>query len=265
MEKVSSGLTKVDPNKQEIRAVDAQNISNIQMNIELTPCLNYDENYENWFNKITKNARLGVKILLFSICCYVITPYSDNPKQKEHEHSYSDLGFLYFTNQSLYFTVLTVAIGFIYNFNSKLFELYNTLLPISLTFEIVVTGLFWGLYFIDKKLIVNANFLKPGYETPILTELGLHLFPLILLILDQIDVELRRTKLQSLFMTCYLILWSGLIIILGNIREKYMYPFMNLFTSEILRLTCFLISILIFNIIYRLYIGYKTKKRLIKY
>ncbi|ELA42518.1 uncharacterized protein VICG_00270, partial [Vittaforma corneae ATCC 50505] len=206
MEKVTNSLVETIVNEQKIKLYNTQNSSNVQINVELNSYLNCNETNDDRLSKIKKRMIFMTKVILFIICCYAVTPYSNNPKQREYKHTYSDLKFLYFTNQSLYFTVLTVAVGFIYRLKPRLFEFYNTLLPVALTFEIVVTGVFWSLYFVDKKLIVNTNFLKPGYETPILTELGLHLFPLILLILDQVDVKLRQTRLQSWFMTCYLAL-----------------------------------------------------------
>ncbi|ELA42210.1 uncharacterized protein VICG_00853 [Vittaforma corneae ATCC 50505] len=108
---------------------------------------NRNETNDDRLSKIKKRMIFMTKVILFIICCYAVTPYSNNPKQREYKHTYSDLKFLYFTNQSLYFTVLTVAVGFIYRLKPRLFKLYNTLLPVALTFEIVVTGVFWSPLF----------------------------------------------------------------------------------------------------------------------
>lgn len=221
--------------------------------------------------KISQDFRrkllITVKTLLLSTCLYTLTPYSKNPKQLTCVHNYSNLEFLYFTNQSLYFTCFTVPVGLLCRYfthmdrKSHLFTLYNLLLPISLTFEIVVTGLFWCLYFIKKELIVNKRFLQPGFETPLLTELGIHLFPLVLLVIDQLDVPLTKTKGQTIFILSYLTVWSIAVIIAGEMKGKYLYGFMELFGVTPNKIAGFIAAIGIFYSIYSFYINYKTKKQ----
>jgi hypothetical protein len=228
-------------------------------------CIQNDEKNslkEFLYDSFKKYSTFLIKVSLFIICCYCCTDYSNNPKQLEYIHTYSDVKFLYFTNQSLYFTVFTLIISFIDSYRLHISEIYNILLPISITLETIVTAMFWSLYFIDRKLIVNKNFLRAGYETPLLTELGVHLFPLILLIIDQIGKRFEKSKARSMFLSFYLILWGGIIVVLGNKRGKYLYPFMNLLPGDFVRIPVFIAVFFLFHWICKCYVKLKTKHSL---
>lgn len=197
---------------------------------------------------------------LFGLCFYTATPYAKNPKLEAYPHLYSDLKHLYFTNISLYLTLITVVIGGICKYRRKFSHLYNILLPMSFTLEIVVTSVFWGLYLINPELIKNKLSLEPGFETPIIEEIGTHLFPPFLLFLNQLDMIVIYHKMQSIAIISFCITWYGIISIVAHQRGKYIYPFMNKITNDALRFGLFCLALPLVYFIHRLYIQLKIKK-----
>jgi hypothetical protein len=203
----------------------------------------------------------SLKALLFCLVLYALSPYSHNPKQDLFIHSYSDCQWLYFTILSVYLTLLTVSIGFIFRltkvyfiqYNSKIFSFYNNLLPMAITFEIIVTITFWSLYLIDPELIVNKNNLIPGNETPFLEEMGKHAVPIILLLLDQMDVKVIYSSYQNIIQLGFGLIYYGVITVFAKRKGTYLYPFLNLINGEFLRFIlfcCFLPLIYGINQIY---------------
>lgn len=199
------------------------------------------------------------KIGLFLACLYSTTPYSANPKQKAIEHLYSDIKWLYFTNVALYLTIATVVVGAVYRYREDIFPVYNVMLPMAISFEVIVTIMFWGLYSIDPKLIVNKNSLIPGNETPWIQELGLHLFPLILLIVDQIGVRIVYHKMQTVTQMSALLLWYLVVNIVAHRRGKFIYPFMNIIDNNIYRFILMCIFMPCAYGIHKSYMAIKTR------
>lgn len=167
------------------------------------------------------------KALLFFVCLYSATPYSKNPRQEEHQFAYSNLKFLFMTNQGLYITLCVVAIGFIYRITGRFSRIYNTLLPVATVIETLITSAFWILYFSNKKAIINKKFLEPGYETPLLTELGVHLFPFILLLLDQYNLYIVSSFRQHLMIGWHFLTWFSIVMNVQYTLKKPIYPFMK--------------------------------------
>ena len=196
---------------------------------------------------------------LFGACFYSATPYSTNEKYAKIRHPYSDLDFLYFTNISLYLTLLTVVIGIIYRYKKSFSSIYNVLLPMALSLEIIVTIMFWSLYMIDPALIKNKNSLLPGYETPIITELGQHLFPVILLSINQRQMKIIYHKFQTLAFITLLIIWYTVVTIIAHQRGKYIYRFMSEIKNDQTRFALFCLFIAIAYLIHRTYIKIKAR------
>ncbi|KAM0681514.1 hypothetical protein GINT2_000026 [Glugoides intestinalis] len=197
------------------------------------------------------------KFLLYIICLYSTTKYSKNPKQLEHTHMYSDIEVLYMTNLSLYLTILLVSVGFIKYKSQYLSNIYTTIFPAIFTAEMIVTAGFWTLYFVAPKSLVNKKFLLDEYKTPLLTELGIHLFPFILLFLEQYKVSIPNSKASRLFLLFFFTAWITIVVIFGENRGKYLYPFMNRYPNGFLKILCFFASIPAF---YSIGIGYLTLK-----
>lgn len=174
-----------------------------------------------------KFLNLVTKLILFLISLYSVTPYVRNVNQLNYIHLYSNMEWLYFTHISLYLSLFTVTVGFIHRFYKNLFPLYNTLIPIAMSFEFIVTFTFWILYAIDPALILNKFSLIPGNENPFIQELGQHLFPLVLLVVDQVGIDVKSTWFLFPLQILLLLVWLLVIKMVGDVKGKFIYPWMN--------------------------------------
>jgi len=208
-----------------------------------------------------------LKFALFVVCIYSVTRFGENPNQRECCHMYSGLYYLYFTFQNVYLAIFTAILGFIYRNSGEkskktVFSAYNTVLPVSIVLSFGVTIVFWSLFFYNKKLIIFWKYTEPGYETYMLTELGQHLFPLLLLLLEQIDIKITQTPYQVYFMMLYLIAYGIAIKIFEMNLGKYIYPGLKFIGNNSFFGASFLFAIMmIYYMIYRLFISLKTKRR----
>lgn len=208
-----------------------------------------------------------LKFGLFVLCIYSVTRFGENPNQRECCHMYSGFYYLYFTFQNVYLATFTAILGFVYRHSSEkirktVFSAYNTVLPVSTVLSFGVTVVFWSLFFYDKKLIIFWKYTEPGYETYMLTELGQHLFPLLLLFLEQIDIKITQTPYQVYFMMLYLITYGIVIKIFAMNLGKYIYPGLRFIGNNSLLGAFFIFTIMmIYYMIYRLFISLKTKRR----
>lgn len=207
-----------------------------------------------------------VKALLLLVCLYSSTALAENKMQRLVQHSYSSYPYVYFTTQTLYLSLLTSALGAMYRISRKsrswarsvLFGLLNTVMPVTLSLEVITTGVFWPLYFYNKKLVIHPRYTDPGYETPVLTELGKHLFPLAMLLLEQADIPLEKTIYQSLFLVGYLLSYYALVTVFAMKTGKYLYPFLNAMGSEVFRAAFFTCILATGYSVYFYYMRYKA-------
>ena len=169
----------------------------------------------------------SVKIVLLCLCIFACTDFSVNPKQKEIKRPYDDMEYLFFTNISLYATVLTSVVGIVYRLTDRLKRLFEVLLSLSPVCNSVTTVVFWGLYFTKRSHIKAEEHLVPGYETWLITELSLHLFPVVLSYLEQIDVELVFSKIYYLVFVGIIIVWGTAVHIAKEYKGVFLYGFLN--------------------------------------
>lgn len=200
-----------------------------------------------------------LRIILFSICLYSLTPWAENQNMAKHTHTYSNWKMFYFTNQSALLSLVTVAFGFIYRYRSKCFKIYNTILPTAIAFETFLVTAFWYLYFKYPTALINKKATLPGFETPLLTELGLHLFPLVLLLIDQIDFRIEKTKMQTRYLIGHLSCWVSIATTLRIVKGKFMYPFLNLIKNVYLLGVTFVLFFIVILVIQKTYISLKKK------
>ncbi|KAI4291906.1 hypothetical protein PAPHI01_1180 [Pancytospora philotis] len=172
-------------------------------------------------------ALLGAEMALLGCCIYAVTDYSVNPKQFEVTHTYSDMPYMYFTNMSLYTTIATALVGFAARLASPAKRVFREMLLLATIFNSITVTVFWSLYFIKRDLIVNKDFLRPGYETYPLTEFSLHLAPMLLTLLAQLKVRLSRSKLHYLEFFVCVCLYAAIVHVGKYFRGKFVYPFLN--------------------------------------
>lgn len=202
--------------------------------------------------ELQKHFLIGARTILLLLCIYGATDFSINPKQKENKDVYYDLRFFYFTNISLYCTIITSIISIIHRSSARLSGLLHFMLSTSPIFNSVTASTFWTLYFIDKKMIVSKKSLEPGCETYILTELSIHLFPIILSFLEQIDVRLTKSNAYYGLFAIIVVLYATLTYILNAIVGKFLYPFLeNISTPKrmLFFITIFCLCMLFYNML----------------
>lgn len=195
--------------------------------------------------------------MLLCCCIFAMTPYSVNPKQRMYKQPYDNLQFLYFTNILLYYTVLTSFILLIVRLQrrkrrlleQKISENANEISPkqtlvspwhvwmakignfclcMSPVCNAITTTVFWTCYAINPKLIVNKNSLLPGCHTYIITELSIHLFPLLISCLEQIDIKLTATKVQPISFLVLFVFWATAIHIAKHYKKIFLYKFLEM-------------------------------------
>lgn len=166
-------------------------------------------------------------MILLSLCIYAATDYSVNPRQKEFKYPYPFLKYLFFTNISLYYTIVASVTGIIYRSTGLFRSAFHQMMWTSPIFNSITTSTFWILYFYKKEYIVDKNHLIPGYETYLLTELSLHLFPLILSYLEQVDIKLRKSRIHYSVFAVIIMAYCGVVHIDYCIRGLFLYTFLN--------------------------------------
>lgn len=210
------------------------------------------------------------RMALLSLCIYAATPFSINPKQLEMPTEYTHIKWLYFTHISLYHTILTSSLLIISRIKRRLFDeesnasdhspskrtspagpldsLISMCLCTSMLFNFITTGVFWSLYFIYREAIVHKKYLVPGYETYLLTELSLHLFPLCLSFLEQLTLPLKKSVYHLLFTEAFVVLWATAIHIAKIGRKRYLYGFLSISLAG--RITFFAVIALVCPALY---------------
>lgn len=214
-----------------------------------------------------RSILVSARTALFLVCLYSATPFAQNKMQRLVRHLYSDYHYLYFTNQTLYLSLLTSVLCTAYRLLRKsrlkaiALLVINTMLPVILSLETIKTCLFWSLYFYNKKLVIYPKYTLPGYETPLLTELGMHLFPLFMLLLEQADMPLERTVCQPMLLVSYVLFYYALITAFAARTGKYLYLFLDVMSSEVLRVAFFAGSLAAGYAVYLCYMRCKRKQQ----
>lgn len=169
----------------------------------------------------------SVKVALLCFCIFACTDASVNPKQKEKPRLYGDMEYLYFTNISLYVTILASATGIIHRLTDRLKRHFEILTSVSPVCNSATTVTFWGLYFTKRTWIKAADDLRPGCETWLITELSQHLFPLILSYLEQMDMKLTPSRWYYLLFICIIVTWGTVVHIVAYYKGKFLYGFLD--------------------------------------
>lgn len=137
----------------------------------------------------------------------------------------------FLTNLSLVFTLLVNLIGFVSHAtkSAALFNLKNTLHPIALVLECVVTSVYWPLKIFFLHLLVKDP-TKSGI--PLFVDMCLHLVPVVSLLVDYFffmpkwTISNRTAFTACLVLTSLYWLWLKQMVDFENGGE-YPYAFLN--------------------------------------
>ncbi|KAM0681446.1 hypothetical protein GINT2_000648 [Glugoides intestinalis] len=153
--------------------------------------------------------------------------YAENPNFLKIDNEYKNYKFLLFTKISLFLTIISAISGVIHRLTGNYHFIENFFLPISFTFEFIVTTVYWALFMIDKRLIVDKNTLKPGCETPLLSTFSSHVFPLILAYIDRIDFKMKPKDYHIIFFILFGVFYYICVTLYASYFGTYIYPFLD--------------------------------------
>lgn len=180
------------------------------------------------------------KAILFAIIMMYMLGMLENPEVEKYKDPNSKIEYVKFTNIACVATILAFNLGLVYRKYKVLFSVYNLLIQVALSFEFLTTVIFWVLYFLNRPLIVSPEALVEGCETPIIANLGSHLFPLILMLLDQCDIKLVIDRSADLVFLIFIIGYYTTSKIWASLTGKHIYGFLDV-QSELGRIITFLL------------------------
>jgi len=195
-----------------------------------------------------------IKLLLLGCLIYGCLPFSVNPNQRASARLFDYLEYFYFTNIALYATIIIITLGMVARYTRKFVSVYERSLSLVASANMITSFVFWTLYFINKSLIVGEKALEPGCETYLLTELSIHLFPLILVLVEQLDLSLHHKANNIYFFILFNILFMIDNQVFKILTGKNLYGFLN--HMSVVWLVAFHIGITILSIsFYFLYLA----------
>lgn len=149
-------------------------------------------------------------------------------------------------------------LGIFKDIDHKIKRLYDFILPTCITLEIMVTVSFWILFLINPYLvksdyIPNTTIFGYSYEFP------KHLFPLLILLIEQTGLSIERSWSHHLFLICFGFVYGALNESLIIYDQTYLYPFFKKI-AFCYRLCFFLASTLINIFFYEIIMYFKVKE-----
>lgn len=168
-----------------------------------------------------------LRLVLLAICIYSCTRFAQNPNQSlpGNTHRFTDYYYAMLTNVTAYSTILVVLAGFVYRATGAMRGIYNTALPVILSLEFLVVMIFWPCFFIFPQGIVYFKYLDQACKTPLLTELGVHMIPFLLLFLEQLRHNVIENRHQKPFLFTFLGLYIMMICYLRYISGPGKFPY----------------------------------------
>lgn len=210
-----------------------------------------------------KSVKELLKITLLSLCIYAATDYAHPPEANELAKSLAGNNFLYLTHWGLYLTIFTIIVGYTANSlsNHKLLLIYKNLLSITIPVEIFIVTAYWGLYFIDPMLVRNRDLYIAGVRTSTLTDISLHLVPLILLIVDQTSIQIEEQNFHYFILSIVGFFYFAFSYYYSTINGSWPYPFLDDLSTKN-RSIFIVVFIFIILVYYKAY--FKISNHLIK-
>lgn len=216
---------------------------------------------KNWFSTSLFKGILSLHVLVS------LTSFAVNPNQLSGQSFYNKNPYFFLTFQSAYITLFVVSIGFLIRalpvenkFSSILKKIYNKVLPVAISLEIFVTVFFWTAYFYDSRILYSSFFRKPENMTYLITELGQHLSPLLLLGLEQINFAPQNATSTGILLAFYLMCYGTLLKIVASYHNnRYPYPFISNLKGGVDELVLIIVFCGILYSISRVYMYFKAK------
>ncbi|KAF9764843.1 UPF0641 membrane protein [Nosema granulosis] len=204
---------------------------------------------------------LVLRSLLLSLCIYGCLDYCLPQEIRDYIASVHGGKYLYLTNMCLYFTVGTLVVGMsVRYFSCKgLVVSYINLVSVVLPLELLVTVLFWTLFLIDPTLVRDKDLYEQGVRVDLLSDLSMHLFPFIALLLEQYDIKIVREKSHVLFFSIFCVFYFLLCLAFSRANGFWVYPILDKL-SPVGKIMLFAFSNLFVVAFYELFVFLSSKK-----
>ncbi|ADM11238.1 uncharacterized protein Eint_030940 [Encephalitozoon intestinalis ATCC 50506] len=169
------------------------------------------------------------KIILFVLCIYGATDYSQPKEWVKFIDKLAGRSHIYITQISLYMTIMTLSLSYcVKHFGaSRIKEVYRDFLSITLPLEGLVTTVFWTLNAIDPTLLKNKDLYMAGVRTPLISEMSIHLFPFILLLIDQVGVNIYGARRHYWTFAIFGFVYFMVIHYFQRLNNSWVYPFLG--------------------------------------
>lgn len=193
------------------------------------------------------------KGVLFVLCIYGTTDYAQAKENVDLSNRLAGRNHIYFTHLSLYMTIVTLLLSYLVkHFGiSSMREIYRDTLSITMPIECLVTTIFWILNCIDPTLLKNRELYLAGVRTPLISELSLHLLPLVLLLSDQIGVKVYERKRHYWMFVSISSIYFLTIYYFHLLNKCWVYPFLDNM-SMASRVALFAVSTLLVILYYKM-------------
>lgn len=216
------------------------------------------------FNSLFVGIKFRILILrsiLLSLCIYGCTNYCLPQEIIDYCNTLSGGKYIYLTNISLYLTVGTLCLGIFVRYFKypRLLPTYVNLVSVLLPLELLVTILFWVLFLVDPTLVRDKDLYDKGVRVDLLSDLSMHLFPFVALVLEQYDVEFIRELSHVIFFSVFCVVYFLLCLVFSKVNGFWVYPILDKL-SMAGRILLFGFSNVLILAFYELFMWFSSKK-----
>ncbi|KHN70083.1 hypothetical protein CWI42_030990 [Ordospora colligata] len=205
---------------------------------------------KRYFQMLTEILK-GVLLLL---CVYGASDYSQTKENIDLSNRIIGGNHVYLTYISLYMTIITLFLSYLvkhFGFSS-IKSIYRDALAITLPIEALVTSVFWTLNAIDPTLLKDKDLYSAGIRTPLISELSIHLVPMVLLLADQFGTEIKHKNHHYHALIIIPLVYLFIIHYVYWANSYWIYPFLGSIPA-VMRIGLTLIFIVVILIYYNLF------------
>lgn len=180
-------------------------------------------------NYTESNYSQVIRIFLFISCMYGTTDYCLPKEVVNLQKTLYGSKYIYLTNICLYLTVLCLIMGYMVRYKEMSFikNIYKHSVTVMLPLNGLVSILFWVLYSIDPTLLRDKDLHDQGVRISVFTDLCVHLFPFLSLIIEIRGLKVNRQRSHLIFYGYFTILYYILCLYFSTLNGIWVYPIMG--------------------------------------
>lgn len=172
-----------------------------------------------------KLAIAYIKPAMLAIAIYDLEFISDIFMPEDKKAGFGITDHFFFTNLSLYMVFICVLSGYLRNRQKTIASLHILTLPVALILELIVTKLFWTLFFIDWRLVKRRKTAATGILY-YCNEFPRHLFPLAIMVIEYLNFRIKKSKKHMVLLATFTILYFTLLELLRIKYDIQLYRFL---------------------------------------